>query len=143
MPVAPLPPDQVTVPADLGHLARVLTMVLDYARAAGLDPVSAVALEVAAEEVFVNIVNYAYDGGAGEVEVICRQEPPGFLEIQFRDRGRRFNPLQKTPPATTTDVEHRQVGGMGIPLVRAFADQVEYQRRDGYNILTLRKRIEP
>lgn len=141
--MAPLPPGQITVPADLDHLGRVLTMVLDYARSAGLEPVPAVGLEVAAEEVFVNIVNYAYDGGAGEVEVTCRQEPPGFLEIQFRDRGRRFNPLQKTPPATTTDVEHRQVGGMGIPLVRAFADQVDYHHRDGCNILTLRKRINP
>lgn len=117
-------------------------MVLEFAQAAGLEPVPAVGLEVAAEEIFVNIVNYAYGGGPGEVAVVCRQEPAGFLEIEFQDKGKPFDPLRQAPPDITSDAQHRQVGGMGIPLVRAFADHVAYRRNQDRNILTLRKRIK-
>jgi anti-sigma regulatory factor (Ser/Thr protein kinase) len=65
----------------------------------------------------------------------------GAVELTVTDGGPAFNPLDAQPPDRTGGLEARTPGRLGIVLVRALMDEVEYARRDGLNVLTLRKRL--
>ena len=65
----------------------------------------------------------------------------GRLTIDVSDDGIAFNPLDATPPNLDLPIMERPVGGLGIHIVRTVMDHVEYQRRDGHNVLTMRKTI--
>jgi anti-sigma regulatory factor (Ser/Thr protein kinase) len=95
---------------------------------------------LATEEIFVNIVHYAYDGSApGGLEIKCNCRPDGALELRFIDQGREFDPLQVKGPDTAAPIEQRRIGGLGIFLAKNLVDSIQYQRVGQSNILTLIK----
>ena len=99
-------------------------------------------IDIALDEILANISYYAYAPGKGMVEVsFDYDEREGAAVITFRDRGVRFDPLQKEEPDTTLAAHKRKIGGLGIFLVRKTMDAVEYRHEDGFNILTIRKKI--
>jgi len=119
---------------------------------AGLDDASAMGgrcpdrvrgqIELAAEEIFVNIAHYAYDGEAGELTINRRLEmAPGgaALTLIFCDRGRAFNPLEHDEPDITLPLEEREPGGLGLLIVRKTMDTIQYSRDDGVNRLEFSK----
>ena len=99
-------------------------------------------IDLAVEEIFVNIAHYS---GSEDAEILCDFEyggdDRGVLEITFIDSGKPFDPLAKPDPDITLSAEERNIGGLGIFLTKKFMDSVEYEYKDGQNILTLRKRI--
>ena len=98
---------------------------------------------VAVEEIFVNIAHYAYGGNPGEAVIGLDVIPnPKSCRIVFRDRGVPYNPLEKTDPDITLSAEEREIGGLGIYMVKQSMDKVEYRYEDGYNILTIEKNID-
>ena len=98
---------------------------------------------VAVEEIFVNIAHYAYDGKPGEAVIGLDVIPnPKSCRVIFRDKGVPYNPLQKADPDITLSAEERQIGGLGIYMVKQSMDKVEYRYEDGYNILTIEKCID-
>ena len=103
---------------------------------------TALHLEIALEELFTNIASYAYGGELGPVRVYCGLEGRE-LVLEVEDKGISFNPLDREAPDLQLPLEERPVGGLGIYMVRQFADSVEYQYRDGCNILRLKKCIRP
>ena len=100
-------------------------------------------LDVAVEEIFVNIAHYAYrPEQAGEATVrCCVGGSPLQVTIQFLDNGKPFNPLAKEDADTTLSAEAREIGGLGILMVKKSMDAVDYTYQDGKNILTIRKSI--
>lgn len=97
---------------------------------------------VAAEEVYVNIARYAYQEQAGEGNVsveIGRSRQTGQITIIFTDNGIRYDPLRREDPDTTLSAEEREIGGLGIYMVKQMMDDVNYRYEDGKNILTIRK----
>ena len=95
---------------------------------------------MAVEEIFVNIVNYAYGPGTGTATVRVEiSEHPGRAAITFIDQGVPYDPLAKTDPDVTLSAEEREIGGLGIFLVKKMMDDVVYEYKDGKNILTLIK----
>ena len=100
-------------------------------------------LDVAVEEIFVNISHYAYREGAGEVTVRgnVASEPPYTVTLSFEDEGAAFNPLDKKPPDLSPAVRRHQIGGLGIFLARRMSDEIGYERKDGKNILTIKKNM--
>lgn len=96
-------------------------------------------IDLVAEEIFVNISHYAYDGGAGEARIECELYEPGKFRLSFIDWGKEFNPLEQEDPDLTLSIEERRLGGFGIFLTKKFMDSVTYKRQDGKNILTLVK----
>ena len=99
---------------------------------------------VAAEEIYVNIAHYAYGGAEGEARVqMDVAQDPGICRLEFKDRGIPYNPLEKKDPDITLSAEERDIGGLGIYMVKKSMDRVEYRYEDGCNILTLEKRFEP
>jgi len=99
-------------------------------------------INCAAEEIFVNIANYAYTPATGFATVrIARIEAGGEFVISFEDSGKPFNPLEYPPPNLDKPVMERPIGGLGIYLVKKLMDTVNYTRSDDKNILTISKKI--
>ena len=102
-------------------------------------------IDLAAEEIFVNIAHYAYKdklpaGQTGEVWLNCTFEND-MLCIIFRDTGVPFNPLARPDPDITLSAQDRSIGGLGIYLTKKYMDSVEYRYEGDQNILTLKKMI--
>ena len=97
-------------------------------------------IDVAVEELFVNIANYAYTQGGGTATIVVEtEEHPRAVEITLIDTGVPYDPLQKPDPDVTLPAEERQIGGLGIYMVKKSMDGMEYEYRNGQNILTIRK----
>lgn len=102
-------------------------------------------IDLAVEEIYVNIAHYAYSPDKGTVQIDCSVEKtsdaPAKLTVSFTDSGKAFNPLAKPDPDITLSVEEREIGGLGIFLTKKYMDSVLYERKDNQNILTFTKII--
>ena len=125
----------ITLPAKKEALYRAMDFVTKAAEDSGWEGGRAT-LELITEEIFVNIASYAYGGKEDRIEITCGIEQGMFL-IQFRDRGKPFNPLQQPEPDRTSPAGRRPVGGLSIYLTKTCADHIFYQYEDGTNILTI------
>ena len=98
------------------------------------------AIDVAVDELFANIAHYAYnpETGYATVQVDVIKEPLS-VEITFIDNGKPYDPLAKADPDISKSVEDREIGGMGIFIVKKSMDAVNYEYKDGKNILTIKK----
>lgn len=115
------------------------------------DPNVQFQLELAVEEIFVNIFSYAYEDPDeemkasplfGKVEVSCEiQSEPAEITLSFRDGGRAFNPLEAQEADTSGEMFLEKEGGFGIHMVKETMDEVTYERKDGANVLTIRKKL--
>jgi anti-sigma regulatory factor (Ser/Thr protein kinase) len=94
------------------------------------------------EEVVTNICRHGYDDQLGQLELRCRRVGTQRLLLEFIDGGRPFDIIAAPPPDLTADLEQREVGGLGVPLIRAMADEVSYRREGNRNILRLIVRAE-
>ncbi|MCX6934609.1 MAG: ATP-binding protein [Verrucomicrobia bacterium] len=101
-------------------------------------------LLVSIEEILTNIIKYGFDEeGIHPIHITFRRVDE-HIEMEFEDRGREFNPLEIEAPDLATPIEDRQLGGLGIHLVRKMVDEAKYRREGDRNILLLRKsRITP
>ena len=97
-------------------------------------------LHLALEEVFTNVVSYAYEGGAPRPVVVRLTRAGEELRVEVEDEGHPFNPLELAPPDLSRPLEERSVGGLGIFLVRQAMDTLEYRREDGRNVLVMTRR---
>lgn len=101
------------------------------------------AISVALEEVFINVAHYAYPDGNGKAKVSINIDPTtDEMTCILSDSGIAFNPLTQDDPDITLPVEQREIGGLGILIVKKTMDYVEYSRENGENILTMRKKLE-
>jgi anti-sigma regulatory factor (Ser/Thr protein kinase) len=130
----------ITVPAQTGRLDEVLTFAGGAARDAGLDIKQLNNVSIAVEEIFVNIAHYAYPSGEGDVTVSVTVSQDR-LTIEFRDSGTPYDPLAKTDPDTSLSADEREIGGLGVFMVKKLMDGVSYRYEDGKNILTMFKDI--
>ena len=99
-------------------------------------------IDIAVEEIFVNIASYAYDPEVGPalIRVEITEEPISVI-ISFIDHGKPYDPLAKPDPDVNLPVSERKIGGLGIFLVKKSMDDVKYEYRNGQNILTISKKI--
>lgn len=132
---------EITLPAKTENLPEALDFVIGQLPAGRRTPALLNHLQLALEEVFVNIASYAYGQTEGTVTIRCTRRDDPLLEIQLVDRGAPYNPLDRPAPDLTLTAAERVPGGLGIFLVRQCMDSVDYAFRDGCNILTLRKKI--
>ena len=94
------------------------------------------------EEAFSNIVFYAYEPGQkGKIDISLYVEGE-MLVIELRDTGKPFDPTAAQDPDTTLPAEKREIGGLGIFLVKKMTDRVEYRREENENVLVIKKKIE-
>ena len=107
-------------------------------------------LEIAVEELFINIASYAYpkkaDADKAEqspktAKIQIELRPDHIAEITFYDNGIPYNPLERPDPDVTKPAEERDIGGLGVFLVKKTMDEVKYRYENGQNILTIRKKM--
>ena len=97
---------------------------------------------VAIEEVFVNVANYAYGGGEGNMTLgIGFNEQNRVITFRMSDKGIPFDPLKKPDPDITLSAEEREIGGLGIFITKKTMNSVTYTYENGENILTMIKNI--
>jgi len=96
-------------------------------------------VELATEELLVNVINYAYPSeSTGWIDLDCEATASGDLVMTIRDGGGPFNPLDLGTPDTDAALNQREVGGLGVLLVRKMADDFRYERCGETNVVTLR-----
>ena len=100
-------------------------------------------IDLSVEEIFINIASYAYYPDTGMAFISFESENGGStVLISFTDTGVPYNPLEKDDPDITLTSEERQVGGLGIFLVKKNMDEVYYKYENGNNVLTMKKKIK-
>lgn len=133
---------ELTVEAKDENLAQVLAFVDGELEALECPLKTQMQIDVAVEEIFVNISHYAYAPGIGPATVRVEATPePRTVTITFSDRGVPYDPLAKPDPDVTLSAEERQIGGLGIYMVKKSMDEMRYVYRDGQNILMMKKNI--
>ena len=99
-------------------------------------------IDIAVEEIFVNIASYAYSPEKGNAEIgVEVSYDPLEVTIRFADSGIPYDPLAKEDPDITLPAEERPIGGLGIYMVKKSMDNVEYEHKDGQNIFIIRKKL--
>ena len=99
-------------------------------------------IDIAVEEIFVNIASYAYFPEKGNAEIgVEVSDDPLEVTIRFADSGIPYDPLAKEDPDITLPAEQRPIGGLGIYMVKKSMDNVEYEHKDGQNIFIIRKKL--
>ena len=127
---------------EMTEVERLRSFVLTVCRELHADDGFTKEVLLAIEEGVVNIINYAYPKGTrGHVRVAV-EEKDGTLTWQLKDSGKPFDPTQAGDADTTSGLEERPVGGLGIYLMRRIMDTMAYERTaSGYNVLTLTKKL--
>ncbi len=135
---------KMTVNAGLDNLNRVLACVDEELETAGCSMKTQMQVDIAVEEMFVNIANYAYAPGEGDADVCVETEETDGgkrIRITLADQGKPYDPLMQEAPDVSLPAEKRKIGGLGIFMARKNMDDMTYEYRDGRNILTMFKRI--
>ena len=127
--------------ARVDRLSEVLGFVDEILEAQDCPMRIQMQIDVAVEELFVNIASYAYAPEVGPAEIRAEIEEGPTLAITFIDQGVPYNPLEKPDPDVTLSAEKRGIGGLGIYMVKKSMDSMEYAYREGRNILTVRKAL--
>jgi len=127
---------EITSPARMEHLEELIQFVARHAETAGFAIGRIREIELAAEEILVNIFHYAYPSMEGDVSIACRSED-GSLILEFSDTGVPFNALDVPAPDLAADISDRNVGGLGVFFVKKMADEARYRRERDHNVLML------
>ena len=132
---------ELTIDATAENIAAVTDFVNEQLEARGCSMKVLAQIDIAIDELFGNIAHYAYDPGVGPatVRVELTEEPPSVV-ITFIDKGVPFDPLKKEDPDTSLSAGERQAGGLGIYMVKTSMDAVEYEYKDGQNIVKITKK---
>jgi sigma-B regulation protein RsbU (phosphoserine phosphatase) len=138
---------ELVVPAELGAIAVATEEFEAFAREHGLDDTIRRQILLVLDDMLNNVASYAYEGverQPGEEQSIDVKADlsPTRLVVTISDRGVPFNPFGLNPPNVQESLEERDIGGLGIHLVRAVMDEVDYTRRAGRNVVTLTKRLD-
>ena len=133
--------EKLCIKAKLENLVDVTAFVESQLETLDLPMKTQMQIDLAVEEIFVNIANYAYspEDGLAIIEVELTEDPR--VIITFIDNGKPFDPLAKEDPDVTKSAEDRKVGGLGIFMVKKSMDDVSYEYKDGQNILRIEKRL--
>ncbi len=127
--------------SDRAELEKLESFTADFATGAGLSAKDLFALQIIVEELVTNVIDY---GGVPSGEHAVRVEltaGEGELTIRLTDRGAAYDPLLREDPDLTLPAEDRPIGGLGVHFCKKLTDTQTYERRDGCNVLTLRKKL--
>jgi anti-sigma regulatory factor (Ser/Thr protein kinase) len=127
--------NELTIEAKLENIDAVLDFINE--RIGGCPMKVQNQIGIAGDEIFSNIARFAYHPNTGDATIRVAAGA-GNVTIEFADNGTAYDPLSAPPPDTALTAEEREIGGLGIFLVRNIMDSVEYRREDGKNILMVK-----
>lgn len=131
---------EMTVEATIENIEKVTMFVDEELEAYDCPMKTQMQVDIAIDELLSNIARYAYHPGKGSVTVrIEVLEEPFSVSVTFIDHGIPYDPLAKEDPDVTLSAEEREVGGLGIFMVKKSMDEMAYEYKDGQNILRIKK----
>lgn len=133
---------ELTVKASVENIQEVTDFVCVELEQLNCPPKAETQISIAIDELFGNIARYAYspDIGNATVKVEVENDPLSVI-ITFIDNGKPFNPLEQAEPDVTASAKERKIGGLGIFLVKKTMNLVEYEYKNGQNILKIKKNL--
>ncbi len=133
---------ELTIEATIDNLDMVLEFVDAILMESDCGMKEQMQIDVAVEELYVNIAHYAYAPMTGEatIQMDVRDEDRTAV-ITFRDTGIPYDPLKKPDPDISLPAEDREIGGLGIYMVKKSMDTMRYEYKNGMNVLTIEKKI--
>jgi anti-sigma regulatory factor (Ser/Thr protein kinase) len=133
---------EITVEASVDNVGVVTELVDSYLDSIECPVKSHMQIDIAIDELFSNIAYYAYKDGKGQATVkFDFDEAADVFTMQFIDQGVPFNPLQAKTPDITLSADERNLGGLGIYMVKKSMDDMIYSYENGNNILTIVKKL--
>lgn len=133
----------ITVTAETEKLGAVLGFVDEILESVECPIRTQMQIDVAVEELFVNIARYAYKMRKGKADIsVWYDKDTGTICIEFRDKGVPFDPQLRQDPDISLSAEKRAIGGLGIFMVKKSMDGMHYRREGDRNILTIWKKIK-
>ena len=134
--------NELDIEAVIDNLSRVMDFVDSKLETIDCPVKAKMQIDVAVEEIFVNIAKYAYHPDKGNATVRVEvSDAPVCVTITFVDHGVPYDPLAREDPDVTRSAEDREIGGLGIFMTKQIMDDVTYEYKDGQNILTLKKNL--
>ena len=131
--------EEIILKSDIEDLDSLLLNIEEFLEDKDVSIKSKLKLELIIEELFVNICNYAYEK-EGKIKIqYGLLEDPLRITMNFIDSGVKFNPLNKEAPDLTLEANQRDIGGLGLTIVRKNADEIDYRYENNQNILTIEK----
>ena len=127
---------ELEIDAKSENIEAVLEFIHAELEAIGYSMKAQNQIALAVEEIFINIAKYAYSPETGSA--VIRMAAGDEIVIIFEDNGKPYNPLEKADPDVNAPMEDREIGGLGIFLVKKIMDVVEYEHKGGKNILTIK-----
>ena len=131
---------ELTIAATVENIETVTDFVNEQLESLDCPMKAQMQIDIAIDELFGNIAHYAYNPEIGQatvrVEVV---EEPLSVVITFIDNGVPYDPLAKADPDTTLSAEERDIGGLGIYMVKKSMDDIAYEYKNGQNILKIKK----
>ena len=127
--------------SDRDELNKLEGFTADFAAKAGLCDKDLFALQIVVEELVTNVIDYGGVPAGEHAATVDLTALDGLLTIVIRDRGREYNPLLREDPDVTLPADQRPIGGLGVHFCKKLTDEQDYERREGYNVLKLRKKI--
>ena len=131
----------ITLANELSEIARAQTLVEEFGTAHEVASDVIHAFTLCLEEIVSNIIRHGYDEGERRPIDLRLSIGGGRMVLEVADTGRPFNPLDQADPDTDIPLEERQIGGLGIYLVKNMMDEFEYRRQKNKNILVMTKRF--
>ena len=133
---------ELDINATIENVPTVVEFVDEQLEMLGCPMNAQIQIDIAIDELFSNIARYAYNPEVGaatvRVEVV---EDPMAVVVTFIDNGVPYDPLSREDPDVTLSADEREVGGLGIYLVKKSMDEISYRYENGSNILSIRKKL--
>lgn len=127
---------------DVQEVARVIDRLEEFGAANGIPAEQSLRFGLALDELITNIVSYGLAGRGDAVITLSIEHRTGVLHAQLDDNGPAFDPLAANAAPPAGDIETREIGGLGLTLVKSFMDRLDYRRVDGFNRLTMEMQVK-
>ena len=133
---------ELTVDAVIENIPAVTAFVEEQLEQYNCPMKAQMQIDIAIDELFSNIAQYAYTPKTGKATVRMEvTENPMAVIISFIDNGIPYDPLAKADPNVSLPADERQIGGLGIFMVKKSMDEINYEYKNGQNVLTIKKHI--
>lgn len=135
---------EIKVDATLENLSKVFGFLQEAFDSLSVKPQIKRQIKLCVEEIYMNITNYAYNPETGPAKISLDVNDgiePTKIIISFSDHGKPYDPLKHEDPDMELDLEDAPIGGLGIYLVKTTMDKVQYESKNGHNVLTIEKDI--
>jgi anti-sigma regulatory factor (Ser/Thr protein kinase) len=133
---------ELEIDAKINKLEEVLNFVNEHLNKTNCPEKTRIQVDIAVEEIFVNIAHYAYNPKVGKATIRVEiTDNPVSISLTFMDNGKPYDPLAKKDPDVTLSAEQRTIGGLGIYMVKKSMDEIQYTYKNGTNVLTFKKKL--